>query len=267
MDFLNPWFITGFSDAESSFLINVIENTEIKTGWRVRVVFKIKLHSRDIILLEKIQAFFTSLRNTPGPKIGKIYIYKNSVEYVVYAVKDLQFIIYHFERFGLISQKRADYELWKKFYLVLNKRHITMEGLKKIIAIRAAINLGLSDELKSAFPQIIPVHRPLVKNQNVQNPYWLVGFTAGEGCFLISINKSNTINIGWQVYLDFSISQHARDEELTKNIINFLNCGNIRYQETKNCLEFKVRKFSDIETKIIPFFSPKGAPAPPPPPT
>ena len=130
-----------------------------------------------------------------------------------------------------------------------------MEGLKEIIVIRAAINLGLSDELKSAFPQIIPVNRPLVTNQNVQNPYRLVGFTAGEGCFLISINQFNTINIGWQVYLEFSISQHARDEDLIKNIRDLLNCGNIRNQEKKRSVEFQVRKFSDIETKIIPFFS------------
>ena len=253
IDFLNPWFITGFSDAESSFLINVIENSEIKIDWRVRIVFKIKLHNRDIILLVKIQAFFTSLRNTPGPKIGKIYTYKNSVEYVVYAVKDLQVIIYHFERFGLISQKRADYELWKKaFDLVLNKKHITMEGLKEIIAIRAAINLGLSDELKSAFPQIIPVNRPLVELPLSIDPYWLAGFTSGEGSFIINIRASKTHSVGFQVTLIFAISQHKRDEKLLKLLIEYLGCGNI--YKNGDAFEFKVTKLEDIILKIIPFF-------------
>ena len=33
-----------------------------------------------------------------------------------------------------------------------------MEGLMEIVAIKASLNLGLSDELKSAFPNIIPLY-------------------------------------------------------------------------------------------------------------
>ena len=33
---------------------------------------------------------------------------------------------------------------------------------KKIIAIRAALNLGLTDQLKTAFPKTVPVLRPNV---------------------------------------------------------------------------------------------------------
>jgi hypothetical protein len=46
-----------------------------------------------------------------------------------------------------------------------NKKHLTIEGLKKIVTIKASINLGLSDELKGAFPGIVPIQRPLVKNK------------------------------------------------------------------------------------------------------
>jgi hypothetical protein len=35
-----------------------------------------------------------------------------------------------------------------------------MEGLREIVAIKASMNLGLSDELKSAFPDITPAIRP-----------------------------------------------------------------------------------------------------------
>ena len=47
-----------------------------------------------------------------------------------------------------------------------HKKHLTVEGLQQIVNLRAAINLGLSDELKAAFPNIISVKRPLVKSQN-----------------------------------------------------------------------------------------------------
>jgi len=43
------------------------------------------------------------------------------------------------------------------------KEHLTEEGLCKIVSIRAALNRGLSEELKIAFPGIIPVERPVVK--------------------------------------------------------------------------------------------------------
>ena len=50
---------------------------------------------------------------------------------------------------------------------MLRGEHLTIDGLKKIVAIRACMNLGLSDELKKAFPtpDVVSVPRPLVKNQ------------------------------------------------------------------------------------------------------
>ena len=39
-------------------------------------------------------------------------------------------------------------------------KHLTPEGLRKIVAIRAAMNRGLSEKLKLAFPDVVPVERP-----------------------------------------------------------------------------------------------------------
>jgi len=49
------------------------------------------------------------------------------------------------------------------------------------VAIKASMNNGLPDELKSAFPGIIPVQRPKVLNCQIKDPNWLVGFASGEG--------------------------------------------------------------------------------------
>ena len=67
----------------------------------------------------------------------------------------------------MITQKRADYELFKQaFTLILNKEHLTEEGLAKIVGIKASMNRGLSvpegSELKTAFPDVLPVPRPSV---------------------------------------------------------------------------------------------------------
>ena len=94
--------------------------------------------------------------------------------------------------------------------LIKNKEHLTMEGLRKIVSIRASINWGLPLGLKTVMVDITPVERPIVLNYKVPDPAWLAGFTSGEGSFMIRICKSKT-KIGSQVLLTFVITQHERD--------------------------------------------------------
>jgi hypothetical protein len=54
---------------------------------------------------------------------------------------------------------------------MLNKEHLTEQGLREIVSLKASMNLGLSDELKSAFPNIKPAERPLVKIQEIFDPH------------------------------------------------------------------------------------------------
>lgn len=109
--------------------------------------------------------------------VGNIYHKDilNKIQYRVQSTKDLAKIIEHFDRYPLITQKPADFELFKEAYnLVLNKEHLTLSGLQKIVAIKASMNLSLSDELKTAFPNtdnVIQTIRPLVVNKTVIDPY------------------------------------------------------------------------------------------------
>jgi hypothetical protein len=48
-----------------------------------------------------------------------------------------------------------------------SKEHLTDEGIKKIVAIKASVNRGLSADLNAAFPNIDPVPRPIVENKKV----------------------------------------------------------------------------------------------------
>ena len=79
---------------------------------------------------------------------------KKAVQYQVTSIKDLiNVIIPHFEKFPLITQKRADFNLFKKVIQLMGvKKHLTIKGLHLIVAIKATINRGLSDDLKKAFP-------------------------------------------------------------------------------------------------------------------
>lgn len=75
------------------------------------------------------------------------------------------------EKYPLITQKLVDYQLFKCVVDLMNrKEHLTPAGLQEIVNLKASINRGLSDTLKSAFPNTKPVVRPVVVNQESNPP-------------------------------------------------------------------------------------------------
>lgn len=141
------------------------------------------------------------------------------------------FIVPHFVKYPLLSQKGADFYLFKQIINLINtKVHLTAMGLQEIINIRASMNSGLSDLQKSKFTTYNPVPRPNFNFTEIPNPNWIAGFASGEGCFLctISIAKATNNNkIGYITQLVFKISQHSRDKKVLELISNFMNCGGI----------------------------------------
>lgn len=86
---------------------------------------------------------------------------KNIYRYRVSQPEDMKVIIEHFTRYPLITQKQADFILFKEAVnILLKKEHLTIEGVNKLVSIKASLGNGLSDELKGAFPDIVPVIRP-----------------------------------------------------------------------------------------------------------
>lgn len=157
------------------------------------------------------------------------------------------------DQFPLITQKYADYLLFKQGYdLVANKQHLTISGLHQIVGLKSSMNLGLSDHLKESFPNIVPAIRPLVVNQLIANPQWLAGFASAEGCFFIGINKSSTTKTKVNIQLEFQLTQHIRDEFLIKSLVEYWNCGSAH--QSNNVFRYRVSKFRDLSEKIIPFF-------------
>lgn len=240
----NPWWFTGFIDGEGYFSIGISKNKN-KVGWQVKLEFGISLHEKDRVLLEQIQRYFSAGSISLHPTL-KILHYR-------ILSKDLEQILDHLDQYPLITQKLADFELFKQAYkLVLNKQHLKLEGLQKIVAIKASMNRGLSDQLQAAFPNVIPVSRPKVVNKFIPESGWLAGFVAAEGCFFVNIQKSATTKSGVNIQLDFIISQHQRDELLIASLVEFFCCGNT-YTRGNIC-RYRVTNLTDITTKIIPFF-------------
>lgn len=112
-------------------------------------------------LLKEIKAYFGG--------IGRITEGKNSSGFYVSSIEQLATIIIpHFIKYPLITQKLADFLLFKAVVdMANNKEHLTIQGLQKIVSLKASINLGLNDELKAAFPDTVPILRPLVESTKI----------------------------------------------------------------------------------------------------
>lgn len=122
--------------------------------------------------------------------------------------------------------------------------------MQKIVAIKASMNLGLSQDLKTAFPNIKPVARPLVVDQEIKDSYWLSGFAAGEGCFMVGIKKSSASKFGVRVLLRFQVTQHYRDAELMRSLIKYLGCGQV-YNSSAGGERLGVLSWKDSQTLLI----------------
>jgi len=245
---LNPFYVTGFIDAEGCFHISIINNNELKTGKSVRARFQISLNKKDKTLLEQINNFFS---------VGKVIDRGDDVFYYqISTVKDLMLVINHFEKYPLISEKHADFLLFKDVLEIIKREeHLTMEGLKKILSFKATLNNGLPGSLKADFPDVIPVLRPLVNSPQSLDPNWVSGFADGEGCFFINIYKKKESVLGEGVNLVFKITQDKRNNELLTSFVEFFGCGGVYNQSPAgNVKDFIVKKFSDLTQKIIPFF-------------
>ena len=245
---VSPWFITGLVDAEGSFIVNIIKDDARSLGFLVLFQFEIGLNEKDKVLLEMLKEYFGA---------GNIF-YSSKDETFRLKVSNLDqlqdIIIPHFDKYPLISQKQGDYLLFKDVISrMLNKEHLTREGLEQIAAIKASLNLGLPEKIKQAFPSVIPVQRPTTFKPVIPHAKWMQGFTTGEGCFYVNIFKSSHHNSGFQVRVEFELAQHIRDSLLIESVKDYLCCG-IVSSYSKGMVKFKCIRFTDISSIIIPFF-------------
>lgn len=257
--------ITGFADAEGSFIISIYKDINSKLKWRVSPSFSIHLHIKDISLLEEI-------RKTLG--VGNVRKNsKNTALLRVDNIKELNIIINHFYKYPLVSSKASDFILFEQCYnLIKKKKHLTQTGFYKILELKYNLNKGITEELKKYFKNLVSKPKPKYKFNCIPNPFLISGFVSGYSTFSISIEKSNNkIGLLRRVRLIFGTCLHIRDKELLIGICNYFNMLKLKIStntnnklslkeknkyiyETKTTCMLQIKKYSDIEEIIIPFF-------------
>lgn len=86
---LNPHFITGFADAESSFMILILKDPNYKTGLTVKARFSIGLHKKDMAILESIKSYLEDIGSIS--KQGK-----DSIQYRVSSLQSITNVLIPF---------------------------------------------------------------------------------------------------------------------------------------------------------------------------
>lgn len=126
---VNPYWITGFVEAEGCFHIAIIKSKAYKIGCQIRLDFSVVQHSRDKDLMANLINYFNS---------GALYENTGHVTYRATKLSDIQEkIIPFFQKYPLHGYKFSDYEKFCSVAeLIKNKVHLTSEGLEKIIEIR-----------------------------------------------------------------------------------------------------------------------------------
>jgi hypothetical protein len=128
-DFNNHW-IAGFSDADASFQIKVVNKIN-RSKPEIRLNFQIDQKNNDILLL--IKDFF-------GGNIG----YRKSQDTYYYGSTSFgsaRKVINYFDEYHLQSNKHINYLKWRKAYILIqDKNHLNDQGIKQIIELKNTMN-------------------------------------------------------------------------------------------------------------------------------
>lgn len=246
---IDPWWVTGFVDAEGNFTIKPTKTPTTKIGYTVRILFQITLHPSDQNILYRLKDYF---------KIGDIIHTEHYVSYRITKLSDiLTILIPHFMNYPLQSTKTISFFLFNAAAIAIsNKEHITLEGYKKVLSYKAGLKKGLDATIfqNREFMDVTPYNTDNITIGTKMNldPNYVAGFVAGDGSFFIS---KPSLTGKWPNYdATFSVAQDKKDLDLLERRMLALGCGSIK-QGGNNMIGLSVRNKKELYDIVIPFFT------------
>lgn len=226
---ISPYFITGLSEADSSFSITFHKDKRSKLGYSTGLRFKICLLEKDKILLELIKIYFNCGSITNVDKNGVInYIVRdqNSLNNV---------IIPHFNKCPLLGTKLLDFlDFENASKIISNKKHLTLEGQNELKQLANLMNNYRKLDLMSKNKLDSLNSFTKVKNGISLNGDYINGFIAGDGCINLVISGKSFGSAR------LSITQHINNHDLMKALSNYFNLPNQPYKHGKDSQQVQV---------------------------
>ncbi len=138
----DPW-LSGFTDAEGCFNVNIRPRMNTITGYRVSLRFLLDQKNAESTLLDIRDLF----------NFGQVYVRKETkgvYRYSIDSFKGLLPVRDYFLTFKLKTKKADSFKHWLEVLtMILNKEHLVIEGLVKIRAITKVININNSLSVKT----------------------------------------------------------------------------------------------------------------------
>jgi len=89
------------------------------------------------------------------------------------------------------------------------------------------------------------------------DPWWVVGFVDGEGCFSVSIHRNGLArpSNGWHIQPTFQVSQHRDKRDVLEELSDFFGCGKVRSKGRGSSVDvYVVHSTIQLLERVIPFF-------------
>ena len=218
---MDPYFITGLTEAEGSFSVMKFKDKRAKFDIYVGLRFKITMLSNETELLNMVKSFFDC---------GTIRIGRDDT--INFEVRDLnslnKYIIPHFCHYPLRGTKYLDFISFKEASDIINKKkHLTKEGLNEIIEMSNSMN-----SYRKFSKEYCPVHT--IENNPLYIPlsgHYINGFIAGDGCLAL-----NTKDKGFG-RMSLQVSQHKNNKIFLFSLANYFKSPNKVYYHDTNSVQ------------------------------
>lgn len=130
---LTPGWLAGFTSAEGSFMVRVLNSSQHKLNKKVQLEFNLTQHARDENLMRRIADYFS---------IGAVSLNRNAFVFrVVNFTELIDKIIPFFKNNSIQGIKYFDYlDFLKAADIIRDKGHLTLEGLEQIHKIKNGMN-------------------------------------------------------------------------------------------------------------------------------
>lgn len=143
----NGNYIAGFVDGEGSFNVSVRKRTDYRLGWKVSASFNISQKDRSILEFIKDQL-----------QCGKLRTRKDGIVYleVTDTTELYERIIPFFRVFPFQSEEKTkNFAIFSQIVkLLYEQRHLSKEGLRKVLKLRSRLNEGKGRKRKYTLENI-----------------------------------------------------------------------------------------------------------------
>jgi hypothetical protein len=139
---LQDAWLSGFTDAEGCFNVSITSNARYALGRVVKMRFL--LDQKDSSILHIIRDLFGFGKVTLRSQTDEVY------RYTATGFKSMNDVISYFKAFPLLTKKALSFEKWLTVHnLVINKLHLSEEGLAQVKVLQKQINVNNSMTIKT----------------------------------------------------------------------------------------------------------------------